>query len=71
MTKNGGENDRLTDGRSGLMGIRLLTVSSLCLEVRREGVSVHESVTGNDTNRSAFGKDVQKRGLFSSAFSFV
>ena len=53
------------------MGIRLLTVSSLCLEVRREGVSVHESVTGNDTNRSAFGKDVQKRGLFSSAFSFV
>jgi len=46
------------------MRIHLLTVPGLGLEVRREGLTVHEHTPSNDTDGRALGKDVQKRGLF-------
>jgi len=63
LTKNGGEPDRLADGRSWFVGIHLLTVSGLGLEVRGKGLTIHESVASYDTNGRAVGEDVQKRGL--------
>ena len=64
LTKNCGEDDRLTDRRSGLVCVHLLTVSGLGLEVHRQGLTVHEPITGNDTDVRALGEDVQQRGLF-------
>ena len=52
------------------MGIHLLTVPGLGLEVRREGLTVHEPIAGNDTDGRALGEDVQKRSLFSSTVDF-
>ena len=46
------------------MRIHLLTVPGLGLEVRREGLTVHEPGASDDTNRRTLGEDVQKRGLF-------
>jgi len=64
LTKNGRKEDRLADGRSGLVGIHLLTVSGLGLEIGRKGLAAHEPVAGHDTNGRALGKDVQKGSLF-------
>ena len=46
------------------MCIHLLTVPGLGLEVRREGLAVHESITVHDADGSTLGKDAQKRCLF-------
>ena len=45
------------------MCIHLLTVAGLSLEVRRKGMTVHESIAGDDAHECALSEDVQKRGL--------
>ena len=46
------------------MRIHLLTISGLGLEIRREGLTVHEPVSSDYTDGSALGENVQKGGLF-------
>ena len=45
------------------MCIHLLTVAGLSLEVRRKGMTVHESIAGDDAHGCTLSEDVQKRGL--------
>ena len=52
------------------MRIHLLTVPGLGLEVRREGLAVHEPIASNDADGRALGEDVQERGLFSKHDQF-
>jgi hypothetical protein len=66
LTKDRREQDRFANGRSALVRVHLLAVPGLGLEVRREGLAVHEPIAGNDTDARALGEDVQQRGLFFS-----
>ena len=59
LTKNGREEDRLADGRSGLVSVHLLAVPSLGLEIHRQGLAVHEPIASNDADIRALGEDVQ------------
>jgi hypothetical protein len=53
------------------MHIHLLIVPGLRLEVRWEGLTVHEPIATNVTDGCALGEDVQKGGLFSSTINLV
>jgi hypothetical protein len=71
LTKNSREEDRLADGRGGLRHIHLLTVPGLRLEVRWEGLTVHEAIATNVTDGRALGEDVQKGVYFQARSKLV
>ena len=64
LTKNCREKDCLADRRSWLVCVHLLTVSRLTLEVHREGSTVHEPITSDDTDVRTLCEYIQQCGLF-------
>ena len=52
------------------MRVHLLTITSLGLEVHRKGLTVHESIAGDDAHGRALSEDVQKRSLSSEHDQF-
>jgi len=45
------------------MSIHLLAISCLRLEINRKGLTIEESIAGNNTTANPFSQDIQKRGL--------